>query len=104
MSTDKYVYEGTEKSLEGLLMWWGTAAPFEHAEDCTQDPNSMHCCYGVPNWSWNYALEASNCASHHPKWSCLCLKFTDLTTGITTEMKAGAILYRGEERLWVENA
>lgn len=55
----EYVYTGSEQSLDGLLIWWGTLEPFEHSDDCTEQ-EQMHCCSGrFPDSVMSYSVIAS---------------------------------------------
>jgi hypothetical protein len=58
--SDYIEWDGTDKCLEQLLIWWGTREPIEHDGDCPGDDGgrTIHCCQTKP-WPENYGLQSS---------------------------------------------
>lgn len=74
--SDYFEYtDRSERTLENLLIWWGTREPFEHADDC-EDPEQLHCCGGKNTKQYaGYGISAYTCSVGHPWGACV----SDLT-------------------------
>ncbi len=71
-----FTYTGTESNLYDLLIWWGQLVPFEHLDDCEQDPGALHCCEGIPRAS-NALIGLSDRSTIHGEPLPIYFQFSD---------------------------
>ncbi len=95
LHSDYVEYNGTEKDLEDLLMWWGTRVPWEHSDDC-DEPKSFHCCEGVFKYPSLNSLQASDNLVYYSEPRPIPLTFGDWQGNLFEVEFGDRIYYRGE--------
>ena len=88
-------WDGTERCLGSLLVWWGTQIPWKHSDGCQGD--SLHCCQGEHEFQSNASIEGGTCLFHTP--ACVIeIKFSDGSTPAEWLNPGDRIYYRGRGR------
>lgn len=90
--SDYIEWDGTEKSLNDLLIWWGSRIPWKHSPECTI-PGQLHCCDGISEFESKASISGRGCAFHNPL--CIDIEFSDGKSPAEDVEPGDRIYYRG---------